>query len=278
MLQQTGHLLIRTYQNFISKLTPALCNFEITCSQYCRSAISKHGILNGGILTIRYMKQCAKEGKSLRHINITKKHYFSGQQAPNKLPQISKKEYLSFFFTVGMYSLIVPLIPLLIVNYDLGFSLVLGCVYFVLLSLGLFLKYFKRSLKIIKSVLILVLLPPVALSFPSMLIASTFNSWLEPNDIEQRLGIDYRGYKIATSLILVLCGVGLMFYTPFIGAVLALAGYLVSYELEGLANGRINNLLGVFCLTVGCIVFYFSPIFALPTIILWWESNKLIKK
>jgi hypothetical protein len=224
------------------------------------------------------MKQCAKEGKSLSRIQITKKHYFPGHQAPTKLPQISKKEYFSFFFTVGMYSLIIPLIPLLIVNYDLGFSLILGCVYLLLLLLGLILKYFKRKLKIFKALLMLLLLPPVAISFPSMLIASTFNSWLEPNDIEQRLGIDYKGYKIATSLILVLCGVGLMFYMPIIGAVLALAGYLVSYELEGLSNGRINNLLGVFYLTVGCIVFYFSPIFALPTVILWWESNKLIKK
>jgi uncharacterized protein len=277
MLQQIGHLLICTYQKYISKLTPALCNFEITCSQYCRSAISKHGILHGGILTIRYMKQCAKEGKSLRLIKVTKKHYFPGHQAPTKLPQISKKEYFGFFFTVVMYSLIVPLIPLLIVNYDLGFSLVLGCVYLVLLLLGLFLKYFNRKLKIIKSVLMLVLLPPVAISFPSMLIASMFNSWLEPNDIEQRLGIDYKGYKIVTSIILGLCGVGLMFITPIVGAVLALAGYLVSYELDGLANGRINNLLGVFCLTIGCFAFYFSPIFALPAILLWWESNKTIR-
>ena len=40
--------LIRIYQRYISRWTPAVCRFPPTCSEYAAQALAKHGALKAG--------------------------------------------------------------------------------------------------------------------------------------------------------------------------------------------------------------------------------------
>jgi len=51
-------LLIRFYQRFISPGLPPACRFYPTCSEYGYEAISRYGIIKGGVLTVRRLLRC----------------------------------------------------------------------------------------------------------------------------------------------------------------------------------------------------------------------------
>ena len=50
--------MIRFYRRSISPYTPSHCRFTPTCSQYAYEAISKHGALKGGWLTLKRLLRC----------------------------------------------------------------------------------------------------------------------------------------------------------------------------------------------------------------------------
>lgn len=50
--------LIRFYQLAISPLTPPSCRYIPTCSQYGYEAITKHGLIKGGLLTAKRLLRC----------------------------------------------------------------------------------------------------------------------------------------------------------------------------------------------------------------------------
>lgn len=50
--------LIRFYQLAISPFTPPSCRYIPTCSQYGYEAITKHGLIKGGLLTARRLLRC----------------------------------------------------------------------------------------------------------------------------------------------------------------------------------------------------------------------------
>ena len=49
--------LIRLYQK-VSRLTPAVCRFIPTCSQYALEAVEKYGAWKGGFLALRRLLRC----------------------------------------------------------------------------------------------------------------------------------------------------------------------------------------------------------------------------
>ena len=51
-------LLIRFYQRFISPGLPPACRFYPTCSEYGYEAISRYGIIKGGVLTVWRLLRC----------------------------------------------------------------------------------------------------------------------------------------------------------------------------------------------------------------------------
>ena len=55
---------IRSYQRFISPLTPPSCRFTPTCSQYAVEAIRKHGPIKGLLLAIWRILRCNPWGGS----------------------------------------------------------------------------------------------------------------------------------------------------------------------------------------------------------------------
>ncbi|MBR2032886.1 MAG: membrane protein insertion efficiency factor YidD [Alistipes sp.] len=56
--------LIRFYQRCISPLTPPVCRYTPTCSQYAIEAIRKYGIIKGGWLATKRIARCHPWGGS----------------------------------------------------------------------------------------------------------------------------------------------------------------------------------------------------------------------
>lgn len=51
-------MLIRFYQNYISRFTPPRCRFYPTCSQYGYEAINRFGAIKGTWLTVKRILKC----------------------------------------------------------------------------------------------------------------------------------------------------------------------------------------------------------------------------
>lgn len=50
--------LVKGYRLLISPMLPPSCRFYPTCSEYAVEALSKHGALKGGWLTLRRLGRC----------------------------------------------------------------------------------------------------------------------------------------------------------------------------------------------------------------------------
>ncbi len=57
MIKKLITFLINVYQK-ISSLTPPVCRFTPTCSEYMKQAIQKYGVLKGGWLGIKRICRC----------------------------------------------------------------------------------------------------------------------------------------------------------------------------------------------------------------------------
>ena len=51
-------LPILVYQRCISPLLPSSCRFQPTCSEYAKEAVSRLGILRGGLLAVWRLLRC----------------------------------------------------------------------------------------------------------------------------------------------------------------------------------------------------------------------------
>jgi len=50
--------MIRGYQYLISPLIGPHCRFYPTCSSYAQTAVQRHGVFKGGLLTIQRVSRC----------------------------------------------------------------------------------------------------------------------------------------------------------------------------------------------------------------------------
>ncbi len=50
--------LIWFYQKFISSWTPNTCRYNPTCSNYTKTALERHGLYKGGLMSIRRIFSC----------------------------------------------------------------------------------------------------------------------------------------------------------------------------------------------------------------------------
>ena len=50
--------LIRLYQRCVSRFLPGVCRFQPTCSEYAVQAITAHGLVKGGWLSLRRICRC----------------------------------------------------------------------------------------------------------------------------------------------------------------------------------------------------------------------------
>jgi putative membrane protein insertion efficiency factor len=57
-LRRLAVFFIRFYQWFVSPLLPRSCRFEPSCSEYAAEAMTRHGLLRGGWLTLRRVSRC----------------------------------------------------------------------------------------------------------------------------------------------------------------------------------------------------------------------------
>ena len=51
-------LLIKFYNFFISPLLGTRCRFLPTCSEYCKESLKKHGLVKGGIYSLKRIIRC----------------------------------------------------------------------------------------------------------------------------------------------------------------------------------------------------------------------------
>lgn len=57
-MKQIALLLIRLYQNTLSRVLPPSCRFTPSCSVYGYQAIEKYGIFKGGWLALKRIGRC----------------------------------------------------------------------------------------------------------------------------------------------------------------------------------------------------------------------------
>ncbi len=57
-------LIIGFYRRFVSPLKPPVCRFAPTCSAYAAEAVTRHGALRGGWLSVRRVCRCHPWGGS----------------------------------------------------------------------------------------------------------------------------------------------------------------------------------------------------------------------
>ena len=60
-MSPVAHVLwgvVRGYQLLLSPLLPPACRFEPSCSRYALEALTVHGALRGGWLTLRRLLRC----------------------------------------------------------------------------------------------------------------------------------------------------------------------------------------------------------------------------
>ncbi len=57
-------LLVRLWQVTFSAVMPPTCRFSPSCSAYAIEALSRHGVLRGGWLSIRRIARCHPFGGS----------------------------------------------------------------------------------------------------------------------------------------------------------------------------------------------------------------------
>ncbi len=50
--------VIGFYQAFLSPLKPRCCRFQPTCSEYAKQALTIHGVVVGGLLTVWRILRC----------------------------------------------------------------------------------------------------------------------------------------------------------------------------------------------------------------------------
>ncbi|MDD2605011.1 MAG: membrane protein insertion efficiency factor YidD [Desulfobacteraceae bacterium] len=58
MVRWLAKMLIRAYQYLISPVLPPSCRFTPTCSQYAYEAISRYGVMRGGLMAIKRILRC----------------------------------------------------------------------------------------------------------------------------------------------------------------------------------------------------------------------------
>jgi putative membrane protein insertion efficiency factor len=57
-MKKLAKICIRLYQILLSPVLGPACRFEPTCSEYAYQAISTHGVIKGGWLSIKRILRC----------------------------------------------------------------------------------------------------------------------------------------------------------------------------------------------------------------------------
>ena len=57
-MRSAALVALKLYKKIISPLLPPACRFYPTCSEYAAQAISKHGLLRGGMLAAKRLAKC----------------------------------------------------------------------------------------------------------------------------------------------------------------------------------------------------------------------------
>jgi len=51
-------ILIKFYNYFLSPMLGLKCRFLPSCSEYCQESLKKHGLINGGLYSLKRISKC----------------------------------------------------------------------------------------------------------------------------------------------------------------------------------------------------------------------------
>ncbi|MDE3060982.1 MAG: membrane protein insertion efficiency factor YidD [Pseudomonadota bacterium] len=64
VLRLLAAFAIRCYQLFVSPWLGTCCRYQPSCSHYAEEAISRHGLISGGWMTVKRLLRCRPFGGS----------------------------------------------------------------------------------------------------------------------------------------------------------------------------------------------------------------------
>ena len=263
---------LMVYTSYITKLTPALCNYSYTCSQYSKDAILQHGLLDGVILTQRRLKKCSTDGQQLRtNFNITQKHFCKGSIVTTKYQPVSQEEIYQLIKSILILVGTVVIIGVTFYFQPIAIELTLAIAYIVLLIYKLYAERMSIIIKLNWNLILLGLLPALVISAPSMIITSALKYWFEPNYLTQKV-IGEQSNKILQILYSSLLLLGLIasaFSIPF-AFILILSSMFLSSEIKPSSTDRILDNNSIACSACAASVAIYNPTYSLFFVALWW--------
>jgi Putative membrane protein insertion efficiency factor len=268
-------LLLNVYTSYITRLTPPLCNYKYTCSQYCIDCIKQHGIINGTILTRRRLKSCKADGIKLRsEFKIKTKHFCSGSTVTRYFEPITIAEKLSFFNLILNLIIIGSLLILALIYCAQGLAIGFGIAYFLILIFKLISEQKQKTITLNWTLMTIALLPMLIFSFPSMLIGSLVNSVFHSSQISNGTN----GYQNATNKdillnILLVITVGAIFINSTFASILLIAFLLLTIPIKFSNKDRVLDNYSILWSMFAAIVSLFNPIYSLVFVALWWKTK-----
>jgi Putative membrane protein insertion efficiency factor len=260
---------LNVYTSFITRLTPPLCNYKYTCSQYCFDSIKKNGLINGVILTRRRLKSCSDDGIRLRsEFNINTKHFCSGSIVTRGFEPITKSEKFELIILVLNLIIAACALTLSVYYFTQPLALAFAISYFLILIYKLYCESNHRIIKLNWILMIIALLPMLLISFPSMLITVLVNSIFNSSDLNKNL---INKTKIASTLQVL--AFGSIFINTTLACVILVAALLMITTLEFSSKDRVMDNYSLLWSMLTAIACYFNPIYSLVFVALWWQTK-----
>jgi hypothetical protein len=268
---------LKVYTSYITRLTPALCNYKYTCSQYAQDAIKEHGLINGLVLTNRRLKTCKIDGEQLRiKYNINTKHFCTGGLVTASFDPITNEEKLELVYALCTILIFLGLLATAAFFVPLGLELGLAFSYLLTLIVKLYAEHKSITLKLNWPLIFIGLVPMLLISTPSLLIASTLKSILEPEKLVVNLFGEkaFDRIKLASTTLLVIALASVLVNTT-LASILLLASLLLFKPIPFSSQDRVLDNYSLLWALLGSVAACLNPINSLVFVALWWQTKIL---
>jgi Putative membrane protein insertion efficiency factor len=268
---------LNVYTSYITRLTPALCNYKYTCSQYARDAIKQHGLINGLVLTNRRLKTCKIDGEQLRiKYNINAKHFCTGGMVTSSFEPITSEEKLELVYALCTIFILLSLLGTAAYYVPLGLELGLAFSYLLTLIVKLYAEHKSITIKLNWTLIFVALVPMLLVSTPSLLIASTLKSLLEPGNLAVSVFGEkaYDQLKLASTTLLVVALASVLVNTT-LASILLIACLLLFKPMDFSKQDRVLDNYSLLWAFLGSVAACFNPVYSLVFVALWWQTKLL---
>jgi hypothetical protein len=264
-------LPLNVYTSYITRLTPPLCNYKYTCSQYCKDCIKQHGLYNGIILTRRRLTSCSDDGIKLRsEYNIKTKHFCSGSIVTRGYEPITKTEKFELINLILNLIVAACATTLAVYYFTQPLAIAFAVSYFLILVYKLYCEANQKTIILNWILMTIALLPMLLISFPSMVIAGLANTTVDSSTkSEDQAQI----IKTKIASVLQVLAFGSIFINQILACVLLIAALLLIMPFEFSSKDRVLDNYSILLSILTAIACYFNPIYSLVFVALWWHTK-----